>query len=252
MAAAADQMMNERYSKLLPRRKGLNQIIRVAVPWARIYQDVIWNIVSINRLANVAETGIHKLQITTNTKTNTDTSLAHETSTKKEITSLAVDKVVRHKDRLTEAYYTVRWYCYWIRDDTDEPAAHIPHHHREVYWRKLWRCRQDHKFIRSKITLSGRRYTSRTTALKWNHKEVPALQPLVVCTEKASNQIHQHGQAAARPRRQARPTAVSNTARLAILRHQRQQSQHEKYCSNYGAIVYYKCSVPCQHQDPSS
>lgn len=78
---------------------------------------------------------------------------------------------------------------------------------------------------------------------------MPPLEPFVVSPKNAASRNHQHKQTAPRSRRQARATAVPNTA------HQPRQSQHRQHCPNHTVTsTYSQSSMPCQHQHrhPSS
>lgn len=136
IASPEDQAAYERHSKLLLGRRWPYLVISSGSECEKIAQDGIRNNISINRLTKVAkEAGLEwKLHPLKNKNRYQPRDCGTE---RKQKSFYAVERIVEHENRSTKTYYTVSWYGYGTREDMVEPAAYIPYHLWEAYWRRI-------------------------------------------------------------------------------------------------------------------
>lgn len=92
-ASAADWMAYEGHFKPLTCRTGPYWAISTGAEYAKIDQKGIWNTVSINRLARVAEESRLNVRVTSDSRTNMDPSSVQDASIKKEENPYAVEEM---------------------------------------------------------------------------------------------------------------------------------------------------------------
>lgn len=89
-----------------------------------------------NLLARAGKQQRLQLEVTSDTRWNSNTNSASRPSTEKEKILYAVEKLLTQEDRPTTAHQGTEWYNYENHDSTVGPEAHILHHFREVYCQK--------------------------------------------------------------------------------------------------------------------
>lgn len=94
-------MAYEVYSRLQPRRTGPYRVISAGPEYAKFDQDGTRNNLSIKQLTRVAEEERTKMEITSDSRTKTDTNLVQKASIEEEKSSYAMKKLFGHKDQPT-------------------------------------------------------------------------------------------------------------------------------------------------------
>lgn len=129
-----------------------------------------------------------KIEIKSDSRTNTDANIVQKSSTKEKKNFHIVEKIIGHEDRPTGTYYTVRWYGYGPQEDAVEPAANIPHYFQEVYWRELGDSQQGHK---PRKTPSRKRCLSRNTSvIEEETTKMSILQHFDACPDYSTSRNH--------------------------------------------------------------
>lgn len=108
MGSTTDYLAYDGYSKLLPSHTRPYQVISVEPGQPKVKQNGIENTVSISLLTKVGKEGRPKMDVTSDSKSNTNTNHAPKSSIGEDNNSYIKIRVVAQDTRPTETFCTVQ------------------------------------------------------------------------------------------------------------------------------------------------